>query len=328
MAVTHTAHARPATPAFESRYTHRYSTWSRSTDSLVSAISLFPSTPSTPTAHQASDSDTASNGSQETLVPRRRPTTPAHPAPVSPPPPNTHPARNTLSAELLFPRLSHQPYRPRPTPEHLRTQTYELEAQLMQLRLHAASLVHELQLHMAGAESKLDELVLGSIRRAATHALEAGLMVCWYRESKLRDEERERKEEEGRRNGFEAAERERPRTAGEVVGASASTRVEGVQFPRRAAEPESMPALRRGLKLSLRSSTAAAAAAASTAQHRAADPTHASSLALASHARRISLAYTATAAAAHSSQQRLGTHEAERTRRGLKLRSLFRVFSS
>ncbi|KAJ1019738.1 hypothetical protein NDA13_005963 [Ustilago tritici] len=67
----------------------------------------------------------------------------------------------------------------------LRTSMHRFESGLSCFRLVALELVQELELHLDGSHSKLDDLLLSSIRRAATQGLEAMIMLSWFRETKL-----------------------------------------------------------------------------------------------------------------------------------------------
>ncbi|CCF48299.1 hypothetical protein NDA11_007420 [Ustilago hordei] len=67
----------------------------------------------------------------------------------------------------------------------LPTSMHRFESALSCFRLVALELVQQLELHLDGSHSKLDDLLLSSIRRAATQGLEAMIMLSWFRETKL-----------------------------------------------------------------------------------------------------------------------------------------------
>ncbi|TKY88965.1 hypothetical protein EX895_002206 [Sporisorium graminicola] len=225
MATAHTPQSRAATGHSCSAYgTQRWSAWSQSTDSLVSAIVRFPDTPqgsmSTLNIHKEQQgSESSSNASQETLVPHcpsagRATFSPRircdHPTPPAAAAAPATPAQATAAASRTSILRD----------EHLRALTYEFETHLLQFRLLAAPLLQQLAQHMEGSESKLDELLLCSIRRVSAQATEAMVMVTWYRETKLRcpvagslpmqaPTETEEQEKGARRNAFEASNGER-----------------------------------------------------------------------------------------------------------------------
>ncbi|SPO30615.1 uncharacterized protein UTRI_05232 [Ustilago trichophora] len=69
--------------------------------------------------------------------------------------------------------------------DHVRFLICELEMGLSRFRSAAQKLTEELEAPLEGRGSKLDQLLLASVRRATTHALEAMAMASWYRQTKL-----------------------------------------------------------------------------------------------------------------------------------------------
>ncbi|SPO31125.1 uncharacterized protein UTRI_05232_B [Ustilago trichophora] len=71
------------------------------------------------------------------------------------------------------------------SPVHIRSLICELETGLSRFRSAAQELTEELEALLEGRGSKLDQLLLSSVRRATTQALEAMAMASWYRQTKL-----------------------------------------------------------------------------------------------------------------------------------------------
>lgn len=86
-------------------------------------------------------------------------------------------------------------------PDRLRSLTHDFESHLSCFRSTASELTGELAVHLGDDRSKLDDLLLTSVRKTTTQALEAMVMVSWFRETKLQNEPSILVQEKGAPNG-------------------------------------------------------------------------------------------------------------------------------